>query len=128
MLGVFGMWLASIGTDPLTGTQRLNFGTMELMKGFDIVPVLIGLFGIAEVLASLAQKVDQICAGKLGPGAVDDPARRRTSRAAWRPPCAEPSSASCWGCCRACCRRSPPTSPMTWSATCRGRPRSSATA
>ena len=66
MLGVFGMWLASIGTDPLTGTQRLNFGTMELMKGFDIVPVLIGLFGIAEVLASLEQKIEQIYAGKLG--------------------------------------------------------------
>ena len=66
MLGVFGMWLASIGTDPLTGTQRLNFGTMELMKGFDIVPVLIGLFGIGEVLASLEQRIEQIYAGKLG--------------------------------------------------------------
>src|SRR6266508_1242833 len=66
MLGVFGMWLASIGTDPLTGTQRLNFGTLELMKGFDIGPVLIGLFGIAEVLASLEQKSEQIYAGKLG--------------------------------------------------------------
>ena len=66
MLGVFGMWLASVGTDPLTGTQRLNFGTLELMKGFDIVPVLIGLFGIGEVLASLEQKVEQIYSGKLG--------------------------------------------------------------
>ena len=36
------------------------------MKGFDIVPVLIGLFGIAEVLASLEQKIEQIYAGKLG--------------------------------------------------------------
>jgi putative tricarboxylic transport membrane protein len=66
MLGVFGMWLASIGTDPLTGTQRLNFGTFELMRGFDIVPVLIGLFGIAEVLASLEQKIGQIYEGRLG--------------------------------------------------------------
>jgi len=66
MLGVFGMWLASVGTDPLTGTQRLNFGSMELMKGFDIVPVLIGLFGIAEVLTSLEQKVGQIYSGRLG--------------------------------------------------------------
>ena len=65
-LGIFGMWLASVGTDPLTGTQRLNFGSMELMKGFDIVPVLIGLFGIAEVLTSLQQNIDRIYAGKLG--------------------------------------------------------------
>ena len=39
---------------------------MELMKGFDIVPVLIGLFGIGEVLASLEQRIEQIYSGKLG--------------------------------------------------------------
>lgn len=65
-LGVFGMWLATVGTDPLTGTQRLNFGTIELMKGFDIVPVLVGLFGIAEVLSSVDQKIERIFTGKLG--------------------------------------------------------------
>jgi len=65
-LGIFGMWLASVGTDPLTGTQRMNFGSMQLMKGFDIVPVLVGLFGIAEVLTSFEQKVEQIYSGRLG--------------------------------------------------------------
>ncbi|MBX9840797.1 MAG: tripartite tricarboxylate transporter permease [Xanthobacteraceae bacterium] len=65
-LGVFGMWLATVGTDPLTGTQRLNFGSIELMKGFDIIPVLVGLFGIAEVLTSVDQKIAQIFTGKLG--------------------------------------------------------------
>jgi putative tricarboxylic transport membrane protein len=65
-LGVFGMWLATVGTDPLTGTQRLNFDSVELMKGFDIIPVLVGLFGIAEVLTSVDQKISQIFTGKLG--------------------------------------------------------------
>src|SRR6185369_15700188 len=65
-LGVLGMLLATVGTDPLTGTQRLNFGTIELMKGFDIVPVLVGLFGVAEVLTSIDQKIAQIFPGKLG--------------------------------------------------------------
>ena len=65
-LGVFGMWLATVGVDPLTGTQRMNFGTIELMKGFDIIPVLVGLFGIAEVLISIDQKIEQIYTGKLG--------------------------------------------------------------
>jgi putative tricarboxylic transport membrane protein len=65
-LGVFGMWLAVIGTDPLTGTQRLNFGSMALLRGFDIVPVLVGLFGIAEVLVSLEQRIGRIYAGRLG--------------------------------------------------------------
>lgn len=65
-LGAFGMWLATVGTDPLTGAQRLNFGTIELMKGFDIVPVLVGLFGIAEVLTSVDEKISKIFTGKLG--------------------------------------------------------------
>jgi putative tricarboxylic transport membrane protein len=65
-LGVFGMWLATVGADPLTGAQRLTFGTIELMKGFDIIPVLIGLFGIAEVLTSVDDKISQIFTGKLG--------------------------------------------------------------
>lgn len=65
-LGVFGMWLATVGTDPLTGAQRLNFGTIELMKGFDIIPVLVGLFGIAEVLTSVDNKISKIFTGKLG--------------------------------------------------------------
>ncbi len=65
-LGVLGMWLATVGVDPLSGTQRLNFDTIQLMKGFDIVPVLVGLFGIAEVLTSIDQKIAQIYTGKLG--------------------------------------------------------------
>lgn len=65
-LAVLGMALAGVGTDPLTGTQRLTFGTVELSKGFDIVPVLIGLFGIGEVLSSMSVKVQQIFSGKLG--------------------------------------------------------------
>jgi putative tricarboxylic transport membrane protein len=65
-LGICGIWLATVGTDPLTGAQRLNFGTVELMKGFDIVPVLVGLFGIGEVIASLEQNMQRIFSGKLG--------------------------------------------------------------
>lgn len=65
-LAALGMALASVGADPLTGAQRLTFGTIELSKGFDIVPVLVGLFGIGEVLASMGASVQQIFSGKLG--------------------------------------------------------------
>lgn len=64
-LAVLGMSLASLGTDPLTGVQRLTFGTFELSKGFDIVPVLVGLFGIGEVLTSMGASVQHIFSGKL---------------------------------------------------------------
>lgn len=65
-LAVMGMALAGVGTDPLTGTQRLTFGTVELSKGLDIVPVLVGLFGIGEVLSSMSASIQQIFSGKLG--------------------------------------------------------------
>jgi putative tricarboxylic transport membrane protein len=45
--------IALIGVDPLTGTPRLSFEQPVLMKGIDFIPVVIGVFGIAEVLASL---------------------------------------------------------------------------
>ncbi|WP_375459941.1 tripartite tricarboxylate transporter permease [uncultured Enterovirga sp.] len=65
-IGALGMALASIGTDPLTGTQRMTFGSLEMTKGLDIIPVLIGLFGIGEVLTSLGANVSQIYSGRLG--------------------------------------------------------------
>ncbi|GGC10395.1 hypothetical protein GCM10011363_28850 [Marivita lacus] len=50
---LIGLMIALIGVDPLTGTPRLSFDQPTLMKGIDFIPVVIGVFGIAEVLASL---------------------------------------------------------------------------
>jgi putative tricarboxylic transport membrane protein len=52
MVAVFGLMLALVGTDPILGTSRLTFGRIELLDGIDFLPVAIGVFGIAEVLAS----------------------------------------------------------------------------
>ncbi|QYK40856.1 MAG: tripartite tricarboxylate transporter permease [Paracoccaceae bacterium] len=51
--GVLGLMIAMIGVDPMTGTPRLSFDQPILFKGIDFIPVAIGVFGIAEVLASL---------------------------------------------------------------------------
>jgi putative tricarboxylic transport membrane protein len=61
-----GMLIASIGLDPMTGMARLNFGMTSLMKGFDVIPVLMGLFGIAEILSSADEGLVAIYTGKLG--------------------------------------------------------------
>src|SRR5919201_2924810 len=47
-----GLLLAAVGFDTLTGSQRLNFGNINLLAGIGFVPVTIGLFGIGEILAS----------------------------------------------------------------------------
>lgn len=48
--GLLGVALAVIGTDPITGDARFAFGNNELMGGLDFIALIIGLFGITEVL------------------------------------------------------------------------------
>lgn len=45
-----GLLLATIGPDPILGTPRLTGGSLELYSGISIVPIAIGLFGVAEIL------------------------------------------------------------------------------
>ena len=47
---LLGFILASVGLDIVTGKLRLTFGITELMKGFDFIVAVIGLFGIGEIL------------------------------------------------------------------------------
>jgi putative tricarboxylic transport membrane protein len=49
-----GLFLASIGFDPLLGQPRFWFQTPELASGFNLVAVLIGLFAIPEVISLAA--------------------------------------------------------------------------
>lgn len=53
LMAAFGLMIAFVGIDPISGVPRLTFGYPQLMDGFDFLPVAIGLFGIAEVLVSL---------------------------------------------------------------------------
>lgn len=48
--GLLGLALAVIGTDPITGDARFAFGNNELMGGLNFIALIIGLFGITEVL------------------------------------------------------------------------------
>ena len=50
-----GFALAAVGTDPVTGTLRLTFGSMSLLNGFDFLIAVIGLFGIGEILLTLEE-------------------------------------------------------------------------
>ena len=52
---MLGFALAAVGMDTVTGQLRLNFGWMELMRGFDFLVAVIGLFGIGEILLSMEE-------------------------------------------------------------------------
>jgi putative tricarboxylic transport membrane protein len=50
-----GFALAAVGMDTVTGQLRLTFGQTELMRGFDFLIAVIGLFGIGEILLSMEE-------------------------------------------------------------------------
>ncbi len=59
MMAAFGLFLGLIGMDIMTATPRFTFDIYFLMDGVGLVPVVMGLFGISEVLLNLESKVDR---------------------------------------------------------------------
>jgi putative tricarboxylic transport membrane protein len=62
---ILGLLLAQIGIDPVMGVPRFTFGRPELFDGFGIVPVVMGLFGIGEILLNAEAKATQIFDTKM---------------------------------------------------------------
>lgn len=60
-----GFLIAMIGTDQIWGVFRYGY-TPELMRGVNFVPVLIGLFGLAEVIWVLREKEPYQLTGTAG--------------------------------------------------------------
>jgi putative tricarboxylic transport membrane protein len=56
-MAVLGLLLGMIGIDQMSGYFRFAYGVMELGDGVGVVPIAVGLFGIAEVLATAGQAV-----------------------------------------------------------------------
>ncbi|WP_156302675.1 tripartite tricarboxylate transporter permease [Salinicoccus sp. YB14-2] len=53
--GLIGLFIATIGLDPVNGINRFTFNNPNLLNGVEIVPALIGLFAISEVLKRLEE-------------------------------------------------------------------------
>lgn len=50
--GMFGLIIACIGSDPMTGYARMTFSSQALASGISFVPALIGLFSVAQIIKS----------------------------------------------------------------------------
>lgn len=55
VMGGLGILVAAIGIDPISGADRLTFGSLNLLSGINIVAVAVGLFGIGEILYTAEQ-------------------------------------------------------------------------
>jgi putative tricarboxylic transport membrane protein len=53
LAGMFGLLISTVGLDPVTSFPRFTFGEMNLFNGFAIIPVLIGLFALAEAFVQM---------------------------------------------------------------------------
>lgn len=52
-----GLFLATIGLDPVTGDMRNTFDNPNLFNGLSLVPVLVGLFAVSQVLVTVEDVV-----------------------------------------------------------------------
>lgn len=52
--GMLGLFISCIGLDGIYGTVRYTFGVSGLRAGISLVPAMVGLFGLSEAIAALA--------------------------------------------------------------------------
>ena len=63
-----GLMFATVGLDPISGTERYTFGTLYLWDGIRLVPATLGLFAIPEIIdmAVKGTSIAQTNVGRLG--------------------------------------------------------------
>ncbi len=59
MMACFGVILGTVGIDTVSGSARFTFGFTELLDGIGLVPLVMGLFGISEILVNLEQGTER---------------------------------------------------------------------
>lgn len=64
MSGLFGIFLASFGLDPLTGATRLTFGVPQLTGGWTFIALIIGVFAIAEAIDQAQRQGSAVASSK----------------------------------------------------------------
>jgi putative tricarboxylic transport membrane protein len=61
-MGMLGMIFSFVGIDPIEGAPRFTFGITPLMDGLSFVPVVMGFFGIGEILINAEKSLEQVVA------------------------------------------------------------------
>ena len=59
-MAILGLLIAMIGIDPVRGAPRFTLGIPSLYDGLGFIPVVMGLFGVAEILLAIQQPRRQI--------------------------------------------------------------------
>jgi putative tricarboxylic transport membrane protein len=59
LMASFGAVLGLVGLDSITAQPRLTFDRIELIDGIGLVPLVMGLFGIAEILTNVERRIER---------------------------------------------------------------------
>lgn len=55
MMASLGLFLGTVGTDIMVGKPKFTFGIKSLMDGVGLIPLIMGLFGISEVILNVEE-------------------------------------------------------------------------
>jgi putative tricarboxylic transport membrane protein len=80
IMAVFGLLLGVVGMDPTAGMPRFTFGQADLLSGLDLVAVVMGLFGVADILESLEKAALPVIHAKV---TSLIPSRQDLKQSAW---------------------------------------------
>jgi putative tricarboxylic transport membrane protein len=58
-MALLGLFLGTIGLDPITATPRFTYDSITLSDGIGLVPMIMGVFGVAEVLLNIEEGIRQ---------------------------------------------------------------------
>jgi putative tricarboxylic transport membrane protein len=58
--GLLGLLLAQVGQDPIQALPRFIFGSLQLMGGLSLIPVLVGAYGVGEIVGVMQSPVDYV--------------------------------------------------------------------
>ena len=61
-MGIIGLVFSLVGVDPIEGAPRFTFGITPLMDGIRFVPVVMGFFGIGEILINAEKSMTSVMA------------------------------------------------------------------
>lgn len=53
----FGLLVSTVGLDPITTSRRYTFGSIELDRGIQLLPLLIGLLALSEIFMQIEQGI-----------------------------------------------------------------------
>jgi putative tricarboxylic transport membrane protein len=56
-MGIFGLILSCVGLDAIDASPRMSFNMLSLWDGIHIVPLAMGLYGVAEIMMNIEETV-----------------------------------------------------------------------